>query len=519
MKTASVFMFTEIRAMGETLVNARRLCQESQYEKGIPLFKNALELLGKFIQALENISERQKWLQIQIEIENEYNLIMNYIELTQSLQQHRRNCTPPSNSNQERDPDVWSPVKAVTQRVCPPNWVEKASARKSHRLPSDVDQKSIPRSRHPIIRTRVSTPEKGKPVRRTQKSGSEVTRREVHKVIPSKNHNEKCRYSEIAKENGWADLELIEMIEQDIVDTAPGVTFESIAGLSHIKQLLQEAVMLPQIAPHLFKDGRLRPCNGVLLFGPPGTGKTLLAKAVATVCKTTFFNVSASTLASKFRGESEKLVRVLFAMARYHSPSIIFMDEIDSIAGVRGSAQEHESSRRVKTELLVQINGVSSGDPSDPSNRVMVLAATNLPWELDEAMRRRLTKRVYIPLPTADGRRQLFTYNLSKIDVAQDVDYDRLVEATEGYSGDDICGLCETAKMMPVKRLYTPQVMEELHRRQQQGDTEEEIQAREEKALIVTWDDFQLALENVSKSVGQEQLVRFRKWEEEFGSK
>jgi katanin p60 ATPase-containing subunit A1 len=219
------------------------------------------------------------------------------------------------------------------------------------------------------------------------------------------------------------------MIERDIVDNGPKVTFENIAGLEHTKQLLQEAVMLPQIAPHLFKDGRLKPCSGVLMFGPPGTGKTLLAKAVANVCNTTFFNVSASTLASKYRGESEKMVRILFDMARYYSPSIIFMDEIDAIAGARGGAQEHESSRRVKTELLVQINGVSSGDPSE--NRVMVLAATNLPWELDEAMRRRLTKRVYIPLPEAEGRSALFKLNLEKVDVASEVDFEKLVAHTE----------------------------------------------------------------------------------------
>ncbi|KAG2516725.1 hypothetical protein BBO99_00006385 [Phytophthora kernoviae] len=275
---------------------------------------------------------------------------------------------------------------------------------------------------------------------------------------------EKPKYSDKAREEGWVDLELIEMIERDIVDSAPAISFEQIAGLAHTKELLQEAVMLPQIAPHLFKDGLLKPCNGVLMFGPPGTGKTLLAKAVANVCKSTFFNVSASTLASKYRGESERMVRILFDMARYYSPSIIFMDEIDAIAGARGGAQEHESSRRVKTELLVQINGVSSGDPADPGNRVMVLAATNLPWELDEAMRRRLTKRV-------------------------------------------------------LKRLYTPEVLKELQRKQMEGASDEELLAQEKNALEISWTDFQTALENVSKSVGQDQLERFVKWEEEFGSK
>ena len=270
----------------------------------------------------------------------------------------------------------------------------------------------------------------------------------------------KLPYSEVHPDAVNGDLIL--GIERDIVDTNPRVRWDDIAGLKEAKTLLEEAVVLPMWMPDYFQGIR-RPWKGVLLFGPPGTGKTMLAKAVATECNTTFFSVGASTLGSKYRGESERMVRILFDMARYHAPSTIFFDEIDSLASQRGGDGEHEASRRVKAELLVQMDGVASqaasssdegkggggGDGGDGdgdeeeentavTKRVIVLAATNMPWDLDEALRRRLEKRIYIPLPPPDGIKELFKISMAGVDIADDVDLDVLAEATAGYSGADI---------------------------------------------------------------------------------
>jgi len=210
------------------------------------------------------------------------------------------------------------------------------------------------------------------------------------------------------------------MLERDVLDKNPRVQFDDIADLLETKKLLQEAVLLPLLMPEYFKGIR-RPWKGICMFGPPGTGKTMLAKAVATQGKTKFFNVSASSLASKWKGDSEKLVRILFEMARFYAPSTIFFDEIDALASQRGGSCEHEASRRVKAELLIQMDGVNStssagaNEQEEEQKNVIVLAATNRPWDLDEAIRRRLEKRVYIPLPSAAGRQQLFEINLKDV--------------------------------------------------------------------------------------------------------
>uniref|UniRef100_A0AAY4AG36 Katanin p60 ATPase-containing subunit A-like 2 n=1 Tax=Denticeps clupeoides TaxID=299321 RepID=A0AAY4AG36_9TELE len=250
--------------------------------------------------------------------------------------------------------------------------------------------------------------------------------------------------------------DLATVISQDIYLHNPNVRWDDIIGLEAAKRLVKEAVVYPIKYPQLF-TGILSPWKGLLLYGPPGTGKTMLAKAVATECHTTFFNISASSIVSKWRGDSEKLVRVLFELARFHAPSTIFLDELDSVMGQRGSGPggEHEGSRRMKTELLVQMDGLSRSD-----DLVFVLAASNLPWELDHAMLRRLEKRILVGMPSEPARKAMIAHwlpplsNTGGVDLSTDLDYDKLAEETEGYSGSDIKLVCKEAAMRPVRKIF-----------------------------------------------------------------
>uniref|UniRef100_H0VBP0 Katanin p60 ATPase-containing subunit A-like 2 n=1 Tax=Cavia porcellus TaxID=10141 RepID=H0VBP0_CAVPO len=251
--------------------------------------------------------------------------------------------------------------------------------------------------------------------------------------------------------------ELAAVVSRDIYLHNPNIKWDDIIGLDAAKQLVKEAVVYPIRYPQLF-TGILSPWKGLLLYGPPGTGKTLLAKAVATECKTTFFNISASTIVSKWRGDSEKLVRVLFELARYHAPSTIFLDELESVMSQRGTAPggEHEGSLRMKTELLVQMDGLARSE-----DLVFVLAASNLPWELDYAMLRRLEKRILVDLPSQEARQAMIHHWLPPVsksralELRTDLEYSVLSQETEGYSGSDIKLVCREAAMRPVRKIFS----------------------------------------------------------------
>jgi len=361
---------------------------------------------------------------------------------------------------------------------------------------------------------------------------------------------------------------LAQAITRDIFQSNPGVTWDDVVSLGSAKRLLKEAVVMPVKYPQLF-TGLLSPWQGILLYGPPGTGKTMLAKAVATECKTTFFNISASSIVSKYRGDSEKLVRVLFELARYHAPSTIFLDEIDAIMGQRGGfdgGSEHEGSRRMKTELLIQMDGLAKSDAL-----VFVLAASNIPWELDMALLRRLEKRVLVTLPDETARQVMLEKLLlgasssnnssegplppptesgasaaagvpppsspaasmrgggagvvegrsaeamSKAPhpVSVEVDLAHVAKCTEGFSGSDIRLLCKEVAMKPVRRMMSQ--LEQLEAKNQGRAASAEDIARERAKDPITAKDMEEAL-RATRPSAQKYSEKYDEWQRDFGA-
>ncbi|KAF2768596.1 AAA-domain-containing protein [Teratosphaeria nubilosa] len=297
-------------------------------------------------------------------------------------------------------------------------------------------------------------------------------------------------------------------IFNEIVIQGDEVHWDDVAGLDIAKSALKETVVYPFLRPDLFM-GLREPARGMLLFGPPGTGKTMLARAVATESKSIFFAISASSLTSKFLGESEKLVRALFALAKALAPSIIFVDEIDSLLGARGGGSEHEATRRIKTEFLIQWSDLQKAaagredKEKGDATRVLVLAATNLPWAIDEAARRRFVRRQYIPLPEDFVReQQLRTLLLAQKHSMNDRDLETLVALTDGFSGSDITALAKDAAMGPLRSLG-----------------EKLLHMSPEDIRPIGMEDFRKSLVNIRPSVSKAGLKEFEDWAREFGER
>ncbi|XP_055706336.1 katanin p60 ATPase-containing subunit A1 isoform X2 [Phlebotomus papatasi] len=407
-------------------------------------------------------------------------------------------------SLRRRDPELQPTLPSINHNLGHPTYHATEKRGRSSKMSSSIRKsRSVERMRARKLKAAKEKPKKSSSEEAGASDDQEVTSIEdnphsTHTNSP-KSATKNKHFNAVGYEN-----HLVDTLEKDILQRNPNVQWSDVAGLNEAKTILQEAVVLPVLMPDFFKGIR-RPWRGILMVGPPGTGKTMLAKAVATECGTTFFNVSSSTLTSKYRGESEKMVRLLFEMARFHAPSTIFIDEIDSLCAARGNDSEHEASRRFKAELLIQMDGLNAS--SNDEKIIMVLAATNHPWDIDEAFRRRFEKRIFIGLPNEETRSALLKLCLKGVNVSGNLDTNAISDQLKGFTGSDISNICRDAAMMTIRRKIT-------------GCSPSQIRQirREEVDQPITTQDFRDAMARTRKSVSVSDVARFEKWMDEFGS-
>ncbi|TPX46822.1 hypothetical protein SeLEV6574_g03004 [Synchytrium endobioticum] len=546
-----------------SLATDLQVCREcallGNYESAQVYFQSILQTVQLHLKNVATSQDKNRWMSVLRDVQMEADLVKDIQSELSLFKQDKKTILKSSifddsndDDQQLHDPDVWPPppprpetkARPAYRKPTPkdddalPSWAKNqtsTAARKSTtNKPSSAESRKSTSSRtgpssnilaavaDSKMAKKGTTPPAGqrKSVKKTGSDTDSGTRKSNILGKSGKNNaasseGEDGDESEAAVnqrpefDGAGYEKDLVEMMKRDILSITPNTKWSDIAGLREAKQLLEEAIVLPLWMPDFFQGIR-RPWRGVLMAGPPGTGKTLLAKAVATECGTTFFNVTSSILTSKWRGDSEKLVRLLFEMARHYAPSTIFIDEIDSLGSSRGEGSEHEASRRVKSEILMQMDGVATATAAAEGERepiVMVLAATNFPWQIDEALRRRLEKRIYIPLPDIESRRELLRINLSKVPLDPTVDLDELAKMLEGYSGADITNICRDASMMGMRRRI-------------RGLPAEQIKsiAKSELEIPATMEDFTAAKNKIQSSVSANDLKRYEEWMAEYGS-
>ncbi|KAL2535301.1 AAA-type ATPase family protein [Forsythia ovata] len=326
------------------------------------------------------------------------------------------------------------------------------------------------------------------------------------------NDNRSLRKSlmDVVTENEFEKRLLVDVIPPGDI----GVSFDDIGALENVKETLKELVMLPLQRPELFSKGQLtKPCKGILLFGPPGTGKTMLAKAVATEAGANFINISMSSITSKWFGEGEKYVKAVFTLASKIAPSVVFVDEVDSMLGRRENPGEHEAMRKMKNEFMVNWDGLRTKD----KERVLVLAASNRPFDLDEAVIRRLPRRLMVNLPDAQNREKILRVILAKEELAPNVDLEAVANMTEGYSGSDLKNLCVTAAHCPIREILVKEKKEKALAVAENRP----LPALHSSADIrrLSMDDFRYAHEQVCASVSTESqnMSELLQWNELYG--
>ncbi|XWS37125.1 hypothetical protein CRYUN_Cryun19dG0016600 [Craigia yunnanensis] len=332
----------------------------------------------------------------------------------------------------------------------------------------------------------------------------------ILQAIQNESKSLKKSFKDVVTENEFEKRLLVDVIPPSDI----GVTFDDIGALENVKDTLKELVMLPLQRPELFCKGQLtKPCKGILLFGPPGTGKTMLAKAVATEAGANFINISMSSITSKWFGEGEKYVKAVFSLASKIAPSVVFVDEVDSMLGRRENPGEHEAMRKMKNEFMMNWDGLRTKD----TERVLVLAATNRPFDLDEAVIRRLPRRLMVNLPDAANRAKILKVILAKEDLSPDVDFDAVASMADGYSGSDLKNLCVTAAHRPIKEILEKEKKEQAAALAEGKPLPPLSGSSDIRPLNM--EDFKYAHERVCASVSSESInmTELLQWNELYG--
>jgi len=276
----------------------------------------------------------------------------------------------------------------------------------------------------------------------------------------------------------------------------PDVTWEDIADLYSAKRAIEESIIYPSKRPDLFPLGWAR---GILFYGPPGCGKTMLAAAIATEIDATFYCIDSPSIVSKWLGESEKNVAKLFqdarAAAKEGRPVIMFIDELDSMMGIR--SHEVGGEVRARNQFLKEMDGITE---KKKQSSVYVIGATNKPWALDEAFIRRFQKRIYVPLPDTDARLEMFRIYSRNLRIAKDIDFYELARLTEGRTGSDIRDIFQTVQMKVVREFF------ETH-----ADADLTAKPRE-----ICMADLLEAVSSRGRTVSEQSLARFQRWSQDF---
>ncbi|GAB4860458.1 hypothetical protein Ancab_035618 [Ancistrocladus abbreviatus] len=332
----------------------------------------------------------------------------------------------------------------------------------------------------------------------------------ILQAIQNESKSSKKSLKDVVTENEFEKRLLADVIPPSDI----GVTFDDIGALENVKDTLKELVMLPLQRPELFCKGQLtKPCKGILLFGPPGTGKTMLAKAVATEAGANFINISMSSITSKWFGEGEKYVKAVFSLASKIAPSVVFVDEVDSMLGRRENPGEHEAMRKMKNEFMVNWDGLRTKD----TERVLVLAATNRPFDLDEAVIRRLPRRLMVNLPDAPNRAKILKVILAKEELSDNVDLDAVANMTDGYSGSDLKNLSVAAAHRPIREILEKE-KKEREAALAEGKPPPPLSGSADIRPL-NMDDFRHAHEQVCASVSSESanMNELQQWNELYG--